>query len=140
MGRRLQTREDMNRRQIADQDENALVASRRAGDTGHGTWFLRYAPRVFEQIEHWVGVGIGVLLSLAALLALAGAVVTAWDAIVQWPQLRSLFGIVDRLLFVLMIIELLHTVRSSIQSHQLSCEPFLIVGRSRPFAESWSSH
>ena len=32
------------------------------------------------------------------------------------------------LLLVLMIIELLHTVRSSIQSHQLEWEPFLIVG------------
>jgi uncharacterized membrane protein (DUF373 family) len=68
-----------------------------------------------------------VLLSVAAALAFAGAAKIAWNAIVQWPQIRSLFEVVDRLLLVLMIIELLHTVRSSIQSHQLGWEPFLIV-------------
>jgi uncharacterized membrane protein (DUF373 family) len=35
---------------------------------------------------------------------------------------------VDRLLFVLMLVEILHTVRASIQSHELAGEPFLIVG------------
>lgn len=62
------------------------------------------------------------------MLALAGSVTFVWDGVVNWPQIRSLFGIVDRLLFVLMVIEILHTVRASIQSRELSCEPFLIVG------------
>jgi hypothetical protein len=84
--------------------------------------------RQLAEQEENAPVGIGVLLSLAAVLALAGAVTIAWDAVVQWPQIRSLFWIADSPLFVLVIIELLHTVRSSIRSHQLSCEPFLIVG------------
>ena len=70
---------------------------------------------IFEQIERAIGVGIGILLCLAATLALAGAVTLAWDGVIHWPQIRSLFGIVDRLLFVLMVIEILHTVRTSIQ-------------------------
>jgi uncharacterized membrane protein (DUF373 family) len=89
---------------------------------------LREAPRLFEHIERALGIGIGVLLSLAALLALTGAATLAWDGAVQWPQIRSLFGIVERLLFVLMLVEILHTVRASIQSHVLACEPFLVVG------------
>ena len=88
----------------------------------------REAPRLFEHIERALAVGIGVLLSLAALLALTGAATLAWDGAVQWPQTRSLFGIVERLLFVLMLVEILHTVRASIQSHVLACEPFLVVG------------
>jgi uncharacterized membrane protein (DUF373 family) len=88
----------------------------------------REAPRLFEYIERALAVGIGVLLSLAALLALTGAATLAWDGAVQWPQTRSLFGIVERLLFVLMLVEILHTVRASIQSHVLACEPFLVVG------------
>jgi uncharacterized membrane protein (DUF373 family) len=88
----------------------------------------REAPRLFEHVERALAVGIGVLLSLAALLALTGAATLAWDGAVQWPQTRSLFGIVERLLFVLMLVEILHTVRASIQSHVLTCEPFLIVG------------
>lgn len=88
----------------------------------------REAPWLFEHIERALATGIGVLLSLAALLALTGAATLAWDGAVQWPQTRSLFGIVERLLFVLMLVEILHTVRASIQSHVLTCEPFLVVG------------
>ena len=82
----------------------------------------------FGHIERAIAVGIAAILSLAAILALAGAVTLVWDAVAQWPHIRSLFVIVDRLLFVLMVIEILHTVRASIQTHQLSSEPFLIVG------------
>ena len=88
----------------------------------------REAPRLFEYVERALAIGIGILLSVAALLALTGAATLAWDGVVQWPQASSLFGIVDRLLFVLMLVEILHTVRASIQSHVLACEPFLIVG------------
>jgi hypothetical protein len=109
-------------------EQSVTDSTRPAGNTDHGTSLSRDATRVFGQIELWIAVGIGALLSLAAALALAGAVTIAWDGVVQWPQIRSLFGIVDRLLFVLMVIEILHTVRASIQSHQLTCEPFLIVG------------
>jgi uncharacterized membrane protein (DUF373 family) len=35
---------------------------------------------------------------------------------------------IDRLLFVLMVVEILHTVRVSFRSGELVCEPFLIVG------------
>ena len=111
-----------------DHEENAPVKSRPAGDSRIGTWYPRNAVRLFEQVEHWIGVGIGGLLSLAAVLALTGAVTFAWQGVIQWPQVRSLFGVVDRLLFVLMIIEILQTVRASIQSHRLAAEPFLIVG------------
>jgi uncharacterized membrane protein (DUF373 family) len=83
---------------------------------------------LFEHIERALAVGIGLLLSLAAVLALTGAATLIWDGVIQWPQTRSLFGIVDRLLFVLMLVEILHTVRASIQSHVLACEPFLVVG------------
>jgi len=35
---------------------------------------------------------------------------------------------IDRLLFVLMVVEILHTVRASFRSGTLVCEPFLVVG------------
>src|ERR1700722_4723257 len=88
----------------------------------------REAPRLFEYVERALAIGIGILLSVAAFLALTGAATLAWEGAVQWPQASSLFGIVERLLFVLMLVKILHTVRASIQSHVLACEPFLIVG------------
>lgn len=99
-----------------------------ADETGRGTSLPGDVPRLFGQIERAIAIGIGVLLSLAAVLALSGAVTLVWDGVVQWPQIRSLFAIVDRLLFVLMLVEILHTVRASIQSQELASEPFLIVG------------
>jgi uncharacterized membrane protein (DUF373 family) len=101
---------------------------RPAGETRQNKSPRRDALRLFERIERAIEVGIAVILSLTAILALAGAVTLAWDAVAQWPQIRSLFVIVDRLLFVLMVIEILHTVRASIQTHQMASEPFLIVG------------
>src|SRR5260370_32013904 len=85
----------------------------------------REVPRLFEHIEHALAIGIGVLLSVAAVLALTGAATLAWDGVIQWPQTRSLFGIVDRLLFVLMLVEILHTVPASIQPHRPAPEPLL---------------
>jgi uncharacterized membrane protein (DUF373 family) len=101
---------------------------RPAGETRQNKSPQRDTLRLFEHVERAIEVGIAVILSLTAILALAGAVTLAWDAVAQWPHIRSLFVIVDRLLFVLMVIEILHTVRASIQTHQLSSEPFLIVG------------
>jgi uncharacterized membrane protein (DUF373 family) len=36
--------------------------------------------------------------------------------------------VIDRLLVVLLLVEILHTVRISIRSHTLVTEPFLVVG------------
>ncbi len=41
---------------------------------------------------------------------------------------NSLVVTIDRLLFVLMVVEILHTVRVSFRSGTLVCEPFLVVG------------
>jgi uncharacterized membrane protein (DUF373 family) len=105
-----------------------MTDAARSADEGRRTPPQREAPRLFEHIERALAVGIGLLLSLAAVLALTGAATLIWDGVIQWPQTRSLFGIVERLLFVLMLVEILHTVRASIQSHVLAVEPFLIVG------------
>ena len=36
--------------------------------------------------------------------------------------------VLDQLLFVLVLVEILHTVRISIRAHEILIEPFLIVG------------
>ena len=97
-------------------------ASRKAG------WGMRLSSGAFLTVEHGIMMALGVVLSLTALLALGGAVVQMWDGLLAAGSAKSLLVIVDRLLFVLMIVEILHTVRVSIQSGELTCEPFLVVG------------
>ena len=88
----------------------------------------RLSTDLFMHIEHGVYLGLGVLLAATAVLVLGGAVLLLWGGVRDWTATESTFPVIDRLLFVLMLVEILHTVRVSIRSGQLSCEPFLIVG------------
>jgi uncharacterized membrane protein (DUF373 family) len=89
---------------------------------------LRLSDRVFQNIEHGIYVVLGVVLSLTAVMGLVLAVATLWAGLMNWSAADALLTIIGRLLFVLMLAEILHTVRVSITSGTLNCEPFLIVG------------
>ena len=71
---------------------------------------------------------LGFLLSVTGGLALAGAASLLWVSLKNWTVSTGAFQILDQLLLVLMVVEILHTVRTSIRSHTLVTEPFLIVG------------
>ena len=89
---------------------------------------LRASNALFENIEHGIYVVLGIVLSLTAVMALVLAIITLWNGLINWSGGDALLVIIDRLLFVLMLAEILHTVRVSITSGTLNCEPFLIVG------------
>ena len=86
------------------------------------------AVRLFTTIEHWITIGIGAVLVVVTLILLSGSLAGVADAFRHWPETSSVFLIVDKLLFTLMLVEILHTVRQSITSDQIPIEPFLIVG------------
>jgi uncharacterized membrane protein (DUF373 family) len=86
------------------------------------------SKRLFLRVEHLLYLALGVLLCLTCVLALAGAAVTLWQGLGEWSATETVFVVIDRLLFVLMLIEILHTVRVSVESGSLNCEPFLVVG------------
>ena len=86
------------------------------------------AVHLFTLIEHWITIGIGAILVVATLLLLTGSLAVVADAVKKWPETTGVFLIVDKLLFTLMLVEILHTVRQSISSDQIPIEPFLIVG------------
>ena len=86
------------------------------------------STRGFQQIEHGLYVALAILLCATSLLALAGAAVALWGGLAQWTASDAIFIVIDRLLVVLMLVEILHTVQVSVRSGALTCEPFLIVG------------
>jgi len=51
-----------------------------------------------------------------------------WDEPHHWTIVTQTLRVLDQLLVVLMLVEILHTVRISIRSHILVTEPFLVVG------------
>jgi Phosphate-starvation-inducible E family len=89
---------------------------------------IRLSTELFLRIELVVYVALGMLLSVTALLTLVSVVLLLLDGIRDWSGSRAIFVIVDRLMFVLMLIEILHTVRGSVRSGILTPEPFLIIG------------
>jgi len=72
---------------------------------------------------------LAVLLALTALVTIASAGKMLWDGLRHWPLAAQTLRVLNELLIVLMLVEILHTVRISIRSHMLViAEPFLIVG------------
>ena len=85
----------------------------------------------FDEYARMAEVGIygllALLLIITALAALAEGSIALWHALHTWTLSEQVFEVLDHLLFVLMVVEILHTVIISIRSHILVTEPFLIV-------------
>ena len=88
----------------------------------------RTASFIFLHTEHAIYAALGILLALTALAALVEATELTWSALRALGGADKILEVIDRLLFLLMLIEILHTVRVSMRSGKLTCEPFLIVG------------
>ena len=89
----------------------------------------RYRPYLFlGHVETTIYVVLGVLLGATAILAIAGCLPLFVADVRDLTGTAAIFVLIDRLLLVLMLVELLHTVRISIRSHSLFVEPFLVIG------------
>ena len=88
---------------------------------------LQWSAEAIHRAEQLVYAAIGLMLVLALIVALAGSAKLLWDGVQDWTGTDVIFRIIDRLLFVLMLVEILHTVHASIRTGALRCEPFLIV-------------
>ena len=86
------------------------------------------STQLLHLCEAALYVGVGVLLAGAAGAVLLDACGVLWRGLVE----RSLAGYalqaLDQLLLVLVLVEILHTVRISIRSKEIILEPLLIVG------------
>lgn len=88
----------------------------------------------FTIAQHLSGIETILYTSIAALLIVAAAVEVVVSAITLWRGLHfdrnasvSLLAL-DHMLLVLMLVEILHTVRVSIRTQHLTVVPFLVVG------------
>src|ERR1700681_2733109 len=88
----------------------------------HFSGYLGHAEIVIYSI-------LALLLALTALVTIASAGKMLWDGLRHWSLAAQTLRVLNELLIVLMLVEILHTVRISIRSHMLViAEPFLIVG------------
>lgn len=87
-----------------------------------------WVARAFAYIEDALYVGLGVLLAAAAVALLVdGGVSFARILAAGEPLQPSMVALLDRMLLILMIVELLYTLQVSFREHSLAPEPFLLV-------------
>jgi len=91
--------------------------------------------RLRHHFDYYLGkTEIGIYSILAVLLAVAAFVTIAtagrilWVDLIHWTIAPQGLRVLNQLLIVLMLVEILHTVRISIRSHVLVTEPILVVG------------
>jgi hypothetical protein len=72
---------------------------------------------------------LAVLLSVTALVTIVNAARILWEGLGQRSVAAQTLRALNEMLIVMMLVEILHTVRISIRSHMLAMtEPFLVVG------------
>src|SRR5262249_26520544 len=84
--------------------------------------------RSFSWVEDIMYVALGVLLAASAVVLLGSTAFSFARQLFNGTLPGSIVEVLDRLLLVLMIVELLYTVQVSFREHALVPEPFLIVG------------
>jgi uncharacterized membrane protein (DUF373 family) len=82
-----------------------------------------------EHAQDFVTVAVGVvLIVLAATLAVSGVVSFAEDMQKHTTIANAAINLLDRVLLVLILVEIVHTVVLSLRAHRLAAQPFIVVG------------
>jgi len=111
------------RRYSADEEaQRSAGVPHGQGKTAPSFWRLPCASRSFVYSV------LAILLFLAALATILNSGKMLWEGLHHWTIAAQTLQVLDQLLIVLMLVEILHTVRISIRSHTLITEPFLVVG------------
>ena len=87
----------------------------------------RIVVQGLSLVEDVVYVGLGLLLTVAALTLLVVAVKSSTLALLHHQFGDQIIGLLDQILLILLIVELLYTVQVSFREHGLLAEPFLVV-------------
>jgi hypothetical protein len=87
----------------------------------------RWITALFGQAEDLVYIGLGTLLAASAFALLIAEASAFWHTVVAGSIAESIVPLLDQLLLVIIVVELLFTVKVSFREHVLEPQPFLIV-------------
>jgi len=81
-----------------------------------------------EHLQDFLTIVVGVvLIALAATLIVSG-VISFFDDAVHRSISTAAINLLDRVLLVLILVEIVHTVVLSLRAHRLVAQPFIVVG------------
>jgi hypothetical protein len=88
----------------------------------------QWAARAFTMVEDVVYLGLGLLLAGSSVALLVGGVISFGQNLMAGTLAGNIVPLLDRILLILLVVELLYTVQVSFREHGLTAEPFLLVG------------
>ena len=87
-----------------------------------------WIARAFTAVEDVVYVGLGLSLAGCALALLANSTLQLVQSVVSGTFSTRIIALLDRIMLILLVVELLYTVQVSFREHAVVPEPFLIIG------------
>jgi uncharacterized membrane protein (DUF373 family) len=82
----------------------------------------------FNWAEDAVYVGLGVLLAAVAITLLISEIIYFAQYLIAGVLSENIVFLLDRILLIIIFVEVLYTVQVSFRQHILQPEPFLVVG------------
>lgn len=82
----------------------------------------------FSGVEDSIYIGLGILLAATAFALLIREASFITDYILTGTLSENIVFVLDRILLVIIFVEVLYTVQVSFRQHTLQPEPFLVVG------------
>ncbi len=87
-----------------------------------------WAARAFTSVEDIVYLGLGLLLTGSSIALLVSGMISFGQNLMARSLTTNIVPLLDRILLILLVVELLYTVQVSFREHVLIPEPFLLVG------------
>jgi uncharacterized membrane protein (DUF373 family) len=81
-----------------------------------------------EHAQDFVTVAVGVVLILLAATVAFSGVVSFVEDVQKHTMATAAINLLDRVLLVLILVEIVHTVVLSLRAHRLAAQPFIVVG------------
>ena len=103
------------------------LGAKRAEPSRTEAQLTNWLARWFSRIEDLVYVGLAVILAALALGLLVDGAVSFARAVMANELAVRVAVLLDRLLLILMVVEILYTVQVSFREHVLVPEPFVLV-------------
>jgi len=123
MARRAETRAADAGDRPAGREAGERQAEREADAPGR-----EWVARVFTRVEDLVYIGLAVVLAAAAVALLVSGAVDFVGYLIGGTLPQHVVDVLDRILLILILVEVLYTVQVSFREHALVPEPFLVVG------------
>src|SRR5438874_12963217 len=86
-----------------------------------------WVARVFTAVEDVVYVGLGLLLAGCSLALLISGLISFGQNLMAGSLTSNIVAMLDRVLLILLVVELLYTVQVSFREHALMPEPLLLI-------------